>query len=453
MQPNAAGRDLWGHWFQSANFPDSFLPPNVFLNEVVISPAFNVLSLMLYTATGATYQAFPRNFLETLLPLVLVIGSLFMGSKLFADIKHQILFVLCLEAFMWVPTNTLPSPELAGFLLTLFVIGTCLAGLRGSRLIMFWIGFVGLVITHVLFSFIFLGYLLVLYLVDKLGLSGAGIRRISFRTLLGSVLVYFAYYALIPLLLREAIPVVVSAFYNPHGGTPIYVPLTPYQAPTITMSWIFIGIVGLWFIGMITVEKLKPFKSRKFITLLALMIPLIGIPFTGAYSDQGLLEIFFIGSPLLAAALVTVSQHRVALMVVLVLILLPFSLGLRYSNHYLEPIPEPVFAGSSYLVSYNVKDMVAFWPMGGGGAGQYANSVPLAKQLEIANWAEGGVTSVKGVSLAVMTSVGDNLLLWYESNSALNNVDSQLASSGSLIYNNGGFLVYVFQQPVSLNYT
>lgn len=453
MQPNAAGRDLWGHWFESANYPDSFLSTNVFFNDVVISPAYYVLSLILYVTTGATYQAFPRNFLETLLPLVLVVGSLFMGSQLFATIKHQVLFVLCIEAFMWVPTNTLPSPELAGFLLTLFMIGICFAGLRGRRLMIFWIGFVALVITHILFSFIFLGYLFVLYAVDKLGLSGAGARRISFRTLLGSMLVYISYYALIPLLLREAIPVVISAFSNPQGGTPIYVPLTPYQEPTITMSWIFIGIVGLWFIGMITIEKLKPFKSGKFITLLALMIPLIGIPFTGAYSQQGLLQIFFVGSPLLAAALVTVSQHRVALMVVLVLILLPFSLVLRYSNHYIEPIPQSEFAGDRYLANFNTQAAQVFWPVSGG-TGQYANSVLLDKELVGINYAEGGIRMTSPVSVVVMTSTGDKILRWYEGDSVFHNIMDQLANSkGNVIYNSVGFTVSIFYTPISLNYT
>ena len=183
------------------------------------------------------------------------------------------------------------------------------------------------------------------------------------------------------------------------------------------------------------------------------MMPLIGIPFTGAYSQQGLLQIFFVGSPLLAAVLVTVSQHRVALMVVLVLILLPFSLTLRYSNHYIEPIPQSEFAGDGYLANFNTQAAQVFWPVSGG-TGQYANSVLLDKELVGINYAEGGIRMTSPVSVVVMTSTGDKILRWYEGDSVFHNIMDQLANSkGNVIYNSVGFTVSIFYTPISLNYT
>jgi hypothetical protein len=449
-QPLASGRDTWEHLF-AINQLSNHEVTNVFSNEASFSPGFYIFERVSMILTGIGYEAYPKVFLGYTMYFVTSIILLLFGRLIFAEPNNQVLFGLAGISFLWVPLLSVPSPEFYGLLLLILATGALLKKGRSPTrdILVFATIIAAIIISHVLVSFILMGETFVIWIYNMYSGIPHKTSKNDFYRFLVTAILFTGYYSLFPAFLSVSFQSVVQGLLNPLGTSPLYVARTSYQAESIDISVMFLLVLIVWFVVGLVLVKGRIFRSEMIPKILLLSLPLLLIPFTGAYSNEGFLRIFFLGIPLEAALLITLTSRSKFIGLAFVIVLLMLSLPVRYSHQYVEYVPSGEINGSTYLSSHVVGEVGTLWPRAKPmAAGSLINSTLLSNELDVVPYQ---TNMIEGVLLAMKSPLDENLILWFDGSATLYSIENTYyAPSNDLVYAGNDFWVYFMQQPVNL---
>ena len=318
-------------------------------------PGFIFLFHFIYEVTDIGYYVLPK-LASTFLNLARALFIIYLGTRLFPEKKHALLFSLVLIPSFW---SLGVSPQHLGILLMLCLLALCFSpgqlGMRRRGLII--ILFAVLIMTHMLTA---LAMTLLLILFSLMSLTGKDfgysrdIRGYTLATV--SVVMFVAYLMNISAwVFRDAVKLAQKAILEPFGilAQPIgfLAPYSSYQAFAWQLAYLYFGVLLLWGLFVVFRRKFwsRPILERIFPLLC--LIPIALFTFV-AYGGASLPRFYLFAIPFIVWFLVRESQtFWRAITPLLLILLLVLSFAEYWAIEYVQYVPTEEFAGAKFVTS------------------------------------------------------------------------------------------------------
>jgi hypothetical protein len=278
---------------------------------------------------------------------------LYLGTSLFTNKKHVLLFSLLLIGAFWENQSFDPCPQHLAIIIILPLLALFFSKIHidTKRLVLIIFLFLALLITHVLTPFVVALLALYFVLMSLIRKDFGYNQNINWLTLGILFFMGFTTYLMYTAgwVFQDAVDAFIKSLHDPFLATKFLNPYSPYQQFVIYLAYLFYAVLILW---MLIIAGRKEFWTKP----LERIFPLLClIPFSFVVIPYGLAALprfYILGVPFIIWFLVKESRKlRQSIIIIISVVLMLLSFGERYAPEYVTYVPTEEFAGARFICS------------------------------------------------------------------------------------------------------